>query len=177
MGGTLTFRLALMGRMSSTAVFCQFLVGALRVTSSGVVWGEAGTGVAGGGWLLARCWVLRKRAGLVLLSMVVCAVRMPAVAGGIRSTLFLGLLLRSQSGCAWWCCCSLVGVRVLLGVLGCGCGGWLGPLGIEPLHWMCVGRVFRGLVWASGGVGGDHLVVPARCLRTAQWTRASLWSS
>ena len=99
---------------------------------------------------MARCWVLRKRAGLVVLVRVVCAVRMLAVSGGIRFSLFLGLLLRSQSGCAWWCCCSLVGVRVLLGVLGCGCGGWLGPLGIEPLCWLCG--------WGLSGLGLRFLV-------------------
>ena len=166
-----------MGRMSSTAVFHRFLVGAPQVTSSGVVWGEAGTGVAGGGWLLARCWVLRKRAGLVLLSRAVCAVRMPAAAGGIRSTLFLGLLLRSQSGCVWWCCHLLGGVRVVSGALGLWVWWVARAVGHRTALLVAWGQVFRGLVVGSGGVGGDHLVVPARCLRTAQWTRASLWSS
>ena len=40
------------------------------------------------------------------------------------------------SGCVRSLCHLLCGVVVLLVVLGCGCGGWLGPLGIEPLCWL-----------------------------------------
>ena len=67
---------------------------------------------------MARCWVLRKRAGLVLLLMVVCAVRMLAVDGGVGCSLFLGLLL-----CSWFWVRLVVlspacGVRVVSGGLG-----------------------------------------------------------
>ena len=99
---------------------------------------------------MARYWVLRKLAGLVLLSGVVCAVRMPAAAGGIRSTLFLGLLLRSQSGCVWWCCCPLVGVRVVSGVLDVGVVGGSG-------RW--ASNRFTGCVWVgSFGAWSGRLV-------------------
>ena len=85
---------------------------------------------------MARCWVLRKRAGLVLLSLVVCAVRMLAGAGGVGSSLFLGLLLRSWFWVRLVVLSPACGVRVVSGALGLGCGGWLGPLGIEPLCWL-----------------------------------------
>ena len=67
---------------------------------------------------MARCWVLRKRSGLVLLSRVVCAVRMLAVAGGFGSSLFLGLLLRSRFRVRLVVLSSVGGVRVVSGGLG-----------------------------------------------------------
>ena len=97
---------------------------------------------------MARCWVLRKRAGLVLLSLVVCAVRMLAAAGGVGSSLFLGLLLRSWFWVrlvvlspAWWGEGG-VGRSGVVGVVG-GSGRWASNRSAG-----CVGQVFRGLVLA-----------------------------
>ena len=59
--------------------------------------------------------------------------------------MFLGLLLRLWFrvhpvvlSLACW-------VVVVSGSWSCGCGGWLGPLGIEPLCWLCG--------WGLSGLG------------------------
>ena len=121
------------------------MVGALRVTSSGVVGGEAGTGASGEGWLLARCWVLRKRAGLVVPSGVLCAVRMGLAGGGARSSLSSGLLL-----CSRWRACRVLLVAPLVGVAGGtgrACAGVVGGSGLRASNRSAgasVGQVFRG---------------------------------
>ena len=59
---------------------------------------------------MARCWVLRKRAGLVVPSGVLCAVRTAFSGGGARSSLSSGLLL-----CSRWRVCRVLLVAPLLG--------------------------------------------------------------
>ena len=77
---------------------------------------------------MARCWVLRKRAGPVLLLHVLCAVRVTSVGGGAGLSLFSGLLLRLRVGRAQCCCHLLVGWRWC----GCGrCGGVVGGSGLR----------------------------------------------
>ena len=72
-----------------------------------------------------------------LAVVVVCAVRMPAVMVGSGAVVLGVAAVPVISGCVRSLCHLLCGVVVLLVALGCGCGGWLGPLGIEPLCWLC----------------------------------------
>src|SRR5664279_3226910 len=60
--------------------------------------------------------------------------------------------------------------------------GWLGVLLVCVVLWGWLAAIplrcwwfLRGLV--VFGVGGGVVLVPVCCLRTAQWTRASLWLS
>ena len=98
-----------------------------------------------------------------------------------------GLAFGSVLGCGsgWWC--GWFGVPNILlgpegtsacdGVAGFGSSGPVWPSVAKLLHDMSLWRVFRlgagvvGCVVAGWGFG------VGRCLRIAQWTRASLWSS
>ena len=78
---------------------------------------------------MARCWVLRKRAGLVLLSVVVCAVRMLAVV--------VGLGCRCSRGC---CCARRF---------------WVRPVALSPALWGggVAGRSGVWVWWVARAVG------------------------
>ena len=97
---------------------------------------------------MARCWVLRKRAGLVVSSGVLCAVRMGLAGGGARSSLSSGLLL-----CSRWRAC-----RVLL--VACVWGGPVGLFASVRVWWVARAYGHRtALLGVSCGVGLSGLIV------------------
>ena len=95
---------------------------------------------------MARCWVLRKRTGLVLLLQVWCAVRMMFVGVGVGLSLFSGLLLRSRVGRARCCCYLLVRVVVVRGAVGVG------------VWWVARALGHRTALLVAGGLGLSGLL-------------------
>ena len=128
------------------------------------VWGAWRERCRGVGVAEARCWVLRDQTGspgwffgggaalsVRAAGVLVC---LPVCVGWVRGVLVVGaggvVVLRVAGR-------SVIGRFLLLVSVGVSFGGCVWALGVGVLRWVRVGA--------------------ARFLRTAQWTRASLWSS